>query len=106
MQKQEESFNTCPICLAKGTIIDTPNGPISVEQLHPGMAVWTVDSSGKRVEATVVKTNETPVPPSFELVAVTLDDGRTVTASPGHPTANGEHWVLTDLGIHLMGAGW
>jgi hypothetical protein len=89
VQKQEVSFNTCPICLAKGTIIDTPNGPTLVEQLHLGMAVWTLDSSGKRVEATVVKTNETPVPPSFKLVTVRLDDGRTVTASPGHPTADG-----------------
>jgi hypothetical protein len=88
VQKQEPSFNTCPICLAKGTIIDTPNGPISVEQLRKGMAVWTADRSGKRVEATVVKTIETPVPPSFELVTVRLDDGRTVTASPGHPTVD------------------
>ena len=103
VQKQEESFNTCPICLAKGTIIDTPNGPTLVEQLHIGMTVWTTDSSGKRVEATVVKTMETPVPPSFELVAVTLDDGRTVTASPGHPTGDGRALGSYRLGDTLDG---
>jgi hypothetical protein len=31
----------------------------------------------------------TPVPSSFEVVRVVLSDGRTVTASPGHPTADG-----------------
>lgn len=87
--KREPSFNTCPICLAKGTLIDTPSGPVPVEQLRKGMAVWTVDSSGKRVTARVVETTVTPVPPSFEVVTVRLNDGRIVTASPGHPTEDG-----------------
>jgi hypothetical protein len=87
--KREPSFNTCPICLAKGTLIDTPGGPVPVEQLRKGMAVWTVDSSGKRVAVRVVETTVTPVPSSFEVVTVILNDGRTVTASPGHPTEDG-----------------
>src|SRR4026209_815071 len=33
VQKQEPAFPTCPICLAKGTLIDTPRGPIPVENL-------------------------------------------------------------------------
>jgi len=103
VQKREPSFNTCPICLAEGTIIDTPNGPISVEQLRKGMAVWTVDGSGKRVAAEVVETAVTPVLPSFEVVMVRLNDGRNVTASPSHPTAEGR--VLGDyrLGDTLDG---
>ena len=87
--KREPSFNTYPICLAKGTLIDTPSGSVPVEQFSKGMAVWTVDGSGKRATSVVVETTMTPVPASFQVTRVTLSDGRTVTASPGHPTAEG-----------------
>jgi hypothetical protein len=87
--KREPSFNTYPICLTKGTLIDTPDGPVPVEYVKKGMTVWTVDDSGKRIAAGVVETAVTPVPSSFQVVTVRLDDGRTVTASPGHPTAEG-----------------
>jgi hypothetical protein len=96
--KKETSFNTCPICLAKGTLIDTPDGPVPVENLSQGMTVWSVDSSGKRVAATVVETVVTPVPPYFQVVTVRLSDGRAITASPGHPTAEGR-----PLGSYLVG---
>jgi len=102
--KQETSFNTCPICLAKGTLIDTPSGQVPVEELQAGMAVWSVDSSGKRVAVTVVKTSMTLVPPSFEMVTVRLSDGRTVTASPGHPTAEGRPLGDYRVGDNLDGA--
>lgn len=87
--KREPSFNTYPICLVRGTMIDTPSGPVPVEQFHKGMAVWTVDDLGKRVVAAVVETVVTPVSSSFQVVSVSLNDGRTVTASLGHPTADG-----------------
>jgi Hint domain len=102
--KQETSFNTCPICLAKGTLIDTPAGLIPVEQLQRGMAVWSVDDSGKRVSATLIETAVTPVPSSFHLVTVRLSDGRTVTASPGHPTAEGRPLGDYQVGDSLDGA--
>ena len=87
--RREPSFNTYPICLVRGTLIDTPSGPVPVEQLRPGMAVWTRDGAGKRAPAVVVETRVTPVPVSFRVVRLRLNDGRTVTASPGHPTAEG-----------------
>lgn len=87
--KRENTFNTCPICLAKGTLIDTPEGPLPVEQIRPGMPVWTMDGLGNRVAATVITTSTTPVPISFPVVKVTLNDGRMVTVSPGHPSAEG-----------------
>jgi hypothetical protein len=102
--KQETSFNTCPICLAKGTLIDTPSGPVPVEELSQGMAVWSEDDSGKRVSATVVETSVTPVPPSFQVVTVRLNDGRAVTASPGHPTAEGRPLGNYRVGDSLDGA--
>ncbi len=102
--KREPSFNTCPICLAEGTLIDSPGGQIPVEQLRKGMAVWTADTAGKRVQGTVVETAMTPVPPSFELVRLTLSDGRTVTASPGHPTAEQRQLGDYNVGEILNGA--
>jgi hypothetical protein len=81
------SFNTCPICLTKGTMIDTPSGPVPVEQLRRGTIVWTIDATGSRVAMPVILTAATPVPPSFMVVQITLEDGRTVSASPGHPSA-------------------
>jgi len=102
--KKETSFNTCPICLAKGTLIDTPSGPVQVEELQRGMAVWSMDDSGRRVLAAVVETAVTPVPPSFQVVTVRLDDGRAVTASPGHPTAEGRLLGDYRVGDSLDGA--
>lgn len=89
IRKKEPSFNTYPICLAKGTLIDTPGGPLPVDQLHLGMSVWTVDGTGNRTPTVVIETTRSSVPASFLMTRITLSDGRTVTASPGHPTAEG-----------------
>lgn len=102
--KREPSFNTYPICLARGTIIDTPSGPVPVEQLHKGMAVWTVDDLGKRAAAAVVETAVTSVPSSFQVVRLRLNDGRTVTASLGHPAAEGRALGDYQVGDTLDGA--
>lgn len=102
--KKEASFNTCPICLAKGTLIDTPSGALPVEQLKQGMSIWTADDSGSRVVAIVAKTATTPVPQSFRMVKVSLGDGRTVTASPGHPSAEGKALGNYSAGDMLDGA--
>jgi len=104
VMQQQTSFNTCPICLAKGTLIDTPAGPITVEELQPGMTVWSADGSGERVAATIVETVATPVPPSFQVVTVRFNDGRIVTASPGHHTAEGRPLGDYRVGDDLDGA--
>ena len=102
--KTSPSVNTCPICLSKGTLIDTPNGPVAVEDLSAGMPVWTFDSSGKRYAATVEKTASTPVPESFILIKVSLADGRSVTASAGHPDADGKMLGQLQVGNTLDGS--
>ncbi len=79
----------CPICLARGTRIATPNGDVPVEELQPGDPVWTADASGRRVAAVVLATGSTPVPPTHLLVRLALADGRVVAASPGHPLPDG-----------------
>jgi hypothetical protein len=87
----------CPICLAQGTRIDTPGGPVSVESLRIGDPVWTLDAAGARIHGTVIAFGSTVAPAGHQVVRLSLADGRTVTASAGHPLAGGRH--LGDLRI-------
>ena len=85
----------CPICLARGTRIATPNGERPVEDLRPGMTVWTTDEAGIRVAGRVMAVGSTPVPRTHQVVHLVLSDGRTVDVSPGHPLPDGRR--LGDL---------
>ena len=88
--KQEKGFPTCPICLAAGTLIDTPRGPLAVETLRVGDPVWTMNRSGERVAGTILRTSRVPVPAAHQVIHVILSDGRELWASPGHPTTDGK----------------
>lgn len=79
----------CPICLVRGTLIDAPAGPVPVEQLRVGDAVWTLDGAGRRVVGTVLAVAAMTAPSSHRVIRLELADGRSLTASPGHPLANG-----------------
>jgi hypothetical protein len=85
----------CPICLARGTAIATPGGPVAVEDLKSGMVVWTADGGGARVAARVLLVGSTPVPPTHQVVHLVLGDGRTLDGSAGHRLADGRR--LGDL---------
>ena len=86
----------CPICLAEDVRIDTPAGPVAVQSLRIGMPVWTTDRRGRRIRGVVLEAGHMPAPLGHEVVRLRLADGRTVTASPGHPTADGRR--IGDLG--------
>jgi hypothetical protein len=79
----------CPICLARGTPIDGPDGPIPVDRLRLGDSIWTLDRAGRRVAGTVMALGSTPAPVDHKVIEVTLADGRSVTASAKHPLAGG-----------------
>jgi hypothetical protein len=79
----------CPICLARGTRIATPTGDVAVDALKVGDTVWTLDTAGARVAASLVQVGSTLVPATHRVVALHLSDGRAVDVSPGHPTADG-----------------
>jgi hypothetical protein len=86
----------CPICLARGTRIATPDGDVAIEDVRVGMRVWSIDEAGHRFVARVAAFGRTPVPATHRVVRLVLDDGRVVRASPGHPLADGR--LLGDLG--------
>lgn len=85
----------CPICLARGTLIDTPDGPVPVEDLGLGDPIWTLTADGRRVAGVVIALDSTSAPPDHQVVRLELEDGRTVTASSGHPLADGR--LIGDL---------
>ena len=62
----------CPVCLAGDTRIDTPTGSVAVKDLQKGIVVWTADSSGTRIPATVLKNVSVPVPPGFRIIHLVL----------------------------------
>ena len=94
----------CPICLARGTRIATPDGEIAIEALRVGMRVWSVDANGRRFVATVDRVGQTWVAPSHQVVRLALDDGRVVRASPGHPLADGRSLGEVRVGDKVDGA--
>ena len=75
-----------------------------VEDLREGTIVWTVNAQGDRVAAPVLQTARTRAPPGHAVIRVRLSDGRTVAASPGHPTADGRMLGLLRAGDLLDGA--
>jgi hypothetical protein len=94
----------CPICLARGTLIATPDGDVAIEAIQVGMRVWSVDRAGRRIVATVIRTGQTPVPTSHQVVRLVLDDGRVVRASAGHPLADGRRLDAIRAGDRVDGA--
>jgi hypothetical protein len=97
IQSQQTSFNTCPICLSRGTLIATPQGQIPVELLAPGILVWTQNSLGERVAEPLLQVSNPSVPVPFNILRFILSDARSLTASPGHPTVQGR--TLGELAI-------
>ena len=78
----------CPICLARGTSIDTPHGPVPVEDLAAGDIVWSLDAAGDRIRVPILRVGSMPAPHDHTVVRLRLDDGREVTASARHPLAD------------------
>jgi hypothetical protein len=86
---QESAIVDCPICLAAGTLISTPAGPVPVESLRVGMVVWTVDKAGLRVARPLVGVGQTAAPVGHQVVHLRLDDGRELWVSAGHSLSDG-----------------
>ena len=79
----------CPICLPANALIDTPSGQVPIQSLKAGMLVWTADAQHHRIAVPIEKTGSVPVLEGYHMIRLQLKDGRTLLASPGHPTING-----------------
>jgi predicted lipid-binding transport protein (Tim44 family) len=67
-------------CLERGTLIDTPNGPVPVEQLRVGDTVWGL-AHDQRIPATVEAVYAVEPQNYVELTA----GGMTLCVTPEHP---------------------
>jgi len=85
---------TCPlgcaqcICTAPNTPIATPSGERPISELKVGDLVYSVHH-GKLVAVPVILTNRVPVTGTHHMVEVRLSNGRVLSISPSHPTADG-----------------
>ncbi len=102
--ERQDGFPSCPICLAAGTLIDTPRGAVRVENLRAGDHVWTANEAGERIVAAILQVGSIRAPANHQVIHVTLSDGREVWASAGHPTADGRTFDDLHLGDSLDGA--
>jgi hypothetical protein len=96
--------NPASACLPAGTLIDTPGGSRAVEDLRVGDSVWSVNRPGEKLAASILKVSRVPIPAGHRLVHVALADGRSVWASPGHPTADGREFSQLKTGEVLDGS--
>ena len=94
----------CPICLAHGTMIDTPAGAVAVEDLRLGDPIWTLAADGQRIAGTVIALGSTAAPANHRVIRLVLADGRSVTASPGHPLADGRTLGALQVGDLVDGS--
>ncbi|HEU0291560.1 MAG TPA: Hint domain-containing protein [Anaerolineales bacterium] len=97
VQERQPGFPMCPICLAAGTLIETPRGAVRVENLRVGDQVWTMNASGERIPGVILQAGSVRVPVTHQVIYVILSDGRELWASPGHPTSDGRR--LADLKV-------
>ncbi len=87
--EQAQRPRMCPICLARDTMIATPQGPVRVQDLTVNSSVWSRDGQGRRIVSRVSLVGRSVVPSGHRIVALSLSDGRRVLVSPGHPTVDG-----------------
>lgn len=92
------------ICLSAATLISTPNGNVSIIELKPGMSVFTLDAEGNRLVTQIELVSKVMVPRSHRVCRLILDDGRELSVSAGHPTADNREIGDLNPGDMLDGA--
>jgi hypothetical protein len=93
-----------PQCLPPTALISTPSGGVPASSLQKGMPVWTRDLSGSAVLASVLEVSTVQAPTKHRLLAVSLADGRSFSASPNHPDDSGKPLGRLQVGDVLDGA--
>ncbi|MGH7849947.1 MAG: Hint domain-containing protein [Thermodesulfobacteriota bacterium] len=91
-------------CLPSWTLISTPGGDIPVTDLRPGMYVYTLDADGNRLVTQIELVSKVMVPRTHRVCRLILDDGRELSVSAGHPTADNREIGDLNPGDMLDGA--
>lgn len=73
-------------CLHGNSLISVPKGFVLIKNLKSGDLVWTVDRFGHKIKAVIVQKTRRLVSKDHKVVHITLEDGRKLIVSPGHPT--------------------
>jgi hypothetical protein len=79
-----------PRCLVEGTLVDTPLGPRSIEDLEVGDVVWSSSPSGTITPGTVQSVERHFV---LAYSRVTLKDGASLDVTGSHPLRSARGWV-------------
>lgn len=91
-------------CLPASALIATPRGDREIASLAIGDLVWTTNAAGARIAAPIEALRSLPIEGLHELVILTLDDGRRIRASGGHPTATAVRLDTLRPGDRIDGA--
>ncbi len=91
-------------CLPASALIATPRGDREIASLAIGDLVWTTNAAGARIAAPIEALRSLPIESLHELVILTLDDGRRIRASGGHPTATNVRLDALRPGDRIDGA--
>ena len=75
-------------CLPPATRIATPNGNVPVRDVQVGTEIWTRDDLGRRIVGRVELVGSVEIIGEHHVARLVLDDGRTLTVSPQHPTVD------------------
>lgn len=103
-REEDAPMPACPICLARGTLVDTPGGPVPVEDLAVDDLVWSLDRDGRRTAVPVLRVGSMVAPDGHRVIRLRLADGREVTASAPHPLADGRPIGTVRVGDDVDGA--
>jgi hypothetical protein len=99
------SGGTCPKgcllckCADPDTPIATPLGERPIDSLRPGDLVYSVHRDAI-VPVPIVSTRRTPAT-QHRVLEITLHDGRVLSVSGGHPTADGRELASLSVGDRL-----
>jgi len=85
-----DCMGNCPFCSPKGTLVNTLNGKISIEDIKEGDNVIGYDITSKRIKINVI---EEVYEREFqgELICLELDNGEVLKVTP-------EHLIILDDG--------
>jgi len=89
------------VCAAPDTMIATPSGERAIADLQVGDLVYSADDGALTI-VPLAAVHRTPVD-DHRVVRLTLETGRVLEISPGHPTADGRFFGELRAGDRLDG---